>query len=349
MKRNGTKQRMGNRQLVILAVIVFVMIVSTIVGLIYVRRHIESVLQTGVHSCQEYDRHYAFITESYEDNFWKEVFCEARQYGESQNDYLEWMGNGLAIEYSKDELLEIAIASKVDGIIVEGDGNESTRERINEAVKKGIPVVTMMTDSYDSARQCFVGVGSYYLGREYGRQIIRIATKETGEVLVLMDRDSEDSAQNIIYNGIIETLANEGNHLNLQLTTLAVNQDSPFSEEEAIRDIFLNKETVPKIIICLNEKNTVTAYQATISYNLVGEVSILGYSATDTILESIDRNVVAATVVVDSQQMGIHSVQALDEYVETGYVSDLVTMDVYTITPKNIKEHMPDAVEQNEE
>lgn len=348
MKQGRIKQGMGNRQLVILAVIVFEMIVITIIGLVYVRSHTECALQTGAQSYQEYDRHYAFITESYEDNFWKGVFNEARQYGEERNDYLEWMGNGLTIDYTKAELLEIAIASKVDGIIIEGDGSGSTRELIDEAVKKGIPVVTMMTDSYDSARQCFVGVGSYHLGREYGRQIIRIATKETEDVLVLMNMASEDSSQNIIYNGMIETLANEGNHLNLQLNTLAVSQDSLFSEEETIREIFLNKETVPKIIICLNEKNTVSVYQAAIDYNLVGEVSILGYSATDTILEAIDRRVVTATVVVDSRQMGIRSVKALDEYIETGYVSELVTMEVYTITSRNIKEYMSDAVEQIE-
>lgn len=341
------KQKIDNRQLVILAVIVFLLVVMMIISLIYIRKQVDRTNQVKIEEYKEYIRHYAFITDSLEDNFWNEVYDGAKVFGDNENVYLERFGEELDINYSKAELLKIAIAAKVDGIILEGDGSGEIYSLVDEAVDAGIPVVTVLTDCYDSKRQSFVGIGSYNLGREYGRQIVRIATKETKEVLILMDAVAEDSGQNIIFNGIKETLANEGNHLSLALNTLAVSEDTPFSEEEVIRDIFLYQEELPDIIICLSEKNTISAYQAVIDYNLVGKVDILGYYVTDTILNAISRNVISATIAVDTGQMGINSVKALDEYIETGHVSDFVTMDVNTVMLSNVEEYMHNAAEKD--
>lgn len=343
------KQKINNKQLIVLAVIVFLLVIMMIISLIYIRKQVDRTNQVSDEEYKEYIRHYAFITESLEDNFWSEVYDGAEKFGEGEDVYLERMGERLDINYSKEELLKIAIASRVDGIILEGDGSKEIRALIDEAVAGGIPVVTVLTDSYDSKRQSFVGIGSYNLGREYGRQIVRIATKESKEALILMDTVSEDSGQNLIFNGIKETLANEGNHLNLQLNTLAVNEDTPYSEEEAIRNIFLYQDELPDIIICLSEKNTISAYQAVIDYNLVGQVDILGYYVTATILNAISRNVISATIAVDTEQMGVHSVKALDEYIETGHVSDFVTMDVNTVMSNNVEEYLHNAANEDNE
>lgn len=260
---------------------------------------------------------------------------------------MEWMGKDLTVDYTKKELLEIAIASGVDGIILEGDGSEDTRELIAEADKASIPVVTVLSDCSGSQRKSFVGIDSYDVGREYGRQIIREANSNTKEALILMNAAAEDTGQNIIFNGIQETLANEGNHLNLTLTARAVMADSQFGGAEEIRSIFqefyLHPETMPEIIVCLNEQNTVSVCQAVVDFNLVGQVDILGYFATETILNAIDRNVISASIAVDTQQLGIRSVEALDEYLETGYVSDFVAMDVNTVTKDNVKGYLRNA------
>ena len=230
---------------------------------------------------RECSRHYAFVTSSRDDIFWEEIFNQARRYGSTGDIFVEWMGKDLTVDYTKKELLEIAIASGVDGIILEGDGSEDTRELIAEADKASIPVVTVLSDCSGSQRKSFVGIDSYDVGREYGRQIIREANSNTKEALILMNAAAEDTGQNIIFNGIQETLANEGNHLNLALTARAVMADSQFGGAEEIRSIFqeyyLHPETMPEIIVCLNEQNTVSVCQAVVDFNLVGQVDILGY------------------------------------------------------------------------
>lgn len=157
------------------------------------------------------------------------------------------------------------------------------------------------------------------MGREYGRQIIREANSNTKEALILMNAAAEDTGQNIIFNGIQETLANEGNHLNLTLTAQAVMADSQFWGSRGNTQHFsgvlpASGDHGPEIIVCLNEQNTVSVCQAVVDFNLVGQVDILGYFATETILNAIDRNVITASIAVDTQQLGIRSLEALDEY-----------------------------------
>lgn len=343
------KGRKGNyRQFIILTGMILVMVVLTVVSLGYLRKQVAGAQELEAKSYEQFDRHYVFITNSMENDYRSEIYEGARRFAEEEKVYLEWFGNGVAIDYTKKELLKMAIASSVDGIILEGDGSEETQELINKAVEEGIPVVTVMTDSYDSKRQSFVGIGSHDLGREYGRQIVKSANKETERALILMDASAEDSAQNIVFTGIKDTLANEGNHLSLELETLAISEDSLFGKEETIRNIFLNKEELPDIIICLNEENTINAYQAAVDYNLVGEVEILGYSVNDTILNAINRDVITATCVVDYEQIGIYCIKALDEYIETDHVNDFVTLDVNTITKTNVERYLKDAENQKE-
>ncbi len=295
----------------------------------------------------KYEYHFAFIADDLRDTSWENIYEGAREMGEELDIYVERTGENLSNTYTKQQLLEITILQGVDGIIVQGDESEETKVLIDRAETGGIPVVNFLVDSNSSMRQSFIGIGSYNLGREYGRQVIRISTKATKRVVILMDKNSEGSDQSIIYTGIMETIMNEGNHLDIELETMLIDNLSAFSAEEDIRDLFLQEE-LPDIIICMNETNTVSACQAVIDYNKVGEVNIIGYHRSDTILTSIEREVIAATISVDSNTMGQQCTYLLSEYLEQGYVSDYIAMDAVSITKANVNEYRT-GEKQNEE
>ena len=112
-----------------------------------------------------YDKYYAMITDDAESSFWKSVYESALETAKEDNAYVEMISNNLSREYSQTELMEIAIASKVDGIIVTAGEAEGMTELINKAYDEGIPVVTLFNDNAQSERLSFVGVGNYNLGR----------------------------------------------------------------------------------------------------------------------------------------------------------------------------------------
>ena len=109
------------------------------------------------------------------------------------------------------------------------------------------------------------------------------------------------------------------------------------------------EQEIPDIIICLNELNTTCVYQAVVDYNRVGEVSILGYYDSDTIINAIDRNVIYATVSIDTRQMGEFCIDALREYYELGYTSQYFTADITLIDKNNVDQYLLKEEETDED
>lgn len=294
-------------------------------------------------SAQNYSGYYAMIVEDRKSDFWQAIYESAYEAGLQQDIYVDLFGENLSQNYSRQELMEIAIFSEVDGIIVEADESRQMEGLINRAVSAGIPVVTIYSDSASSARCSYVGAGNYDIGREYGRQVLLIgdSRRKSQDVLVLMDANSGDSSQNIVWSGIQETILRENTNdaIEYRFSMLAIDDSTTFSVEESIRKIFL-EEDVPDIIICLNELNTTCVYQSVVDYYRVGEVRILGNYTSDTILKGIYRNVIDATVTVDTAQMGQYCVDALVEYKELGNTSDYFAADITLIDANNISDYM---------
>lgn len=339
---------------------------------------------------ETYDRYYMMITQEGQSGFWQSVYQGAYERALQENVYVDWLGNDHFRDYSVEEQIEIAIASGVDGIIVTAVETEEMTALIDRADAAGIPVVTLYGDNTQSTRCSFVGVGSYNLGREYGRQALKImrerlvGTVETRSVIksadssggagtgdvnammqdpggneialdyekleigspgrpirvtLLVNSFANSLDQNILYSGIQEAIEQEQGDMAVELSLQSVDDTNAFSVEESVRDIFMGGE-IPDILICLNELNTTCAYQAVVDYNRVGAVSILGHYVSDTILNAIDRNVIYATVNIDTAQMGAFCIDALQEYHDLGYTSQYFTADISLITKENVDEYL---------
>ena len=290
-----------------------------------------------------YSKYYVMIVHDRKSDFSKEIYESAYETGLENGAYVELLGDNLLQNYSKLELLEIATYSDVDGIIVEADESEAMSQMIDNAVDAGIPVVTVNTDNTQSKRCSYVGKGNYDIGRVYGRLVLDIANAEqqSQDVLVLVGMNQRETGQNIVLSGIQETLLqeNESEDLTFNLTMEPIDDSSTFKVEESIRDLFMRDE-VPNIIICLNETNTTCVYQAVVDYNKVGDINILGYHTSDMILKGIERNVIDATVTVDTVQMGQYCVDALMEYETLGNTSDYFAVDIALIDKDNVTDYM---------
>ena len=337
------QKQMNKNSFTLMLVITMVGIVLTAaIGIAAFSFYMASLRDTTVGTV--YGQYYVMITDNRKDAFWQAVYRGAYEAGQKENIYVELLGDNLSKDYGKEDLMRIAIASEVDGIIVTADESEEMSLLIDEAAAAGIPVVTLYEDNTHSCICSFVGVGSYNLGREYGKQVLKIA-EEKGEdaplkVAVLVNANAKDSSQNILCSGIQETIDMEkkaGSKIEISLVT--IDDANAFAVEEAIRDIFMEGDT-PDIFVCLNELSTTCVYQAVVDYNRVGEVSILGYYDSDTILNAIDRNVIHASVSIDTMQMGVFCVDALSEYHELGYTSQYFTADITLIDKDNVSEYI---------
>ena len=305
-----------------------------------------------------YSRYYVMICDDRNSSFWQRVYQGMTEATENSDCYVDFFGADLNSELDTQELMDIAISSKVDGIMVLGNEREDMTALIDKAVDSGIPVVTMYTDNADSKRCSFVGVSAYTIGKEYGRQILnavlerdRLAGEENSsrenKVTVLFDNSNLLYDHNLIISGISDVLNTEAGNMSFLTDSVTVDDVSPFSVEESVRDIFMQEE-IPDILVCLSELDTTCAYQALIDHNLVGSVYILGYHDSEKILNAINRSVVYSTLSVDTEEMGRHCVEALDEYIESGNTNQYFSTDVTMIDRNNVSAYLNRKEEDDE-
>ncbi len=300
-----------------------------------------------------YDRYYVMITDDIKSSFWQSVYSGALETAREKNVFVELLGANLSYDYTCEELMEIAVSSHVDGIMVYGGDPDRMTELINDAADKNIPVVTMYSDNPNSRRCSFVGVSGYNMGREYGRQVINVlgekrrlsysGTTSDNDVelsvgiTMLVDMKMPSYDQNVIMSGLKDSLTWEDSDTSYTIQTVAVDNSNPFSVEESIRDVFM-EENIPDILICLNELDTTCAYQAAIDYNKVGSVYILGYYDSDKIINAISRNVVYSSLAIDTKEMGSFCIDALEEFNESGNTSQYFTADITLIDKNNVSQ-----------
>lgn len=349
-------QKKKNANLIIIWVITIMLVAVT--GLLVFFFLIYNKSLQSDYERKIYDKYYVMIADDPDSSLWQYVYKSASEAGEAVNAYVEMLSDRLSNKYDKYELMEIAKASNVDGIILAADESERMTELINDANRKGIPVVTVFSDNTQSERISFVGIGNYALGREYGNLLSDISgsgldNKEVLKVAVLVDSNAKDSGQNVLYAAIQESVENDNKkypytHKPIKLSLFSVDSTNNFSIEESVRSLLQDKGSLPDVIVCLNEIDTTSVYQVVVDYNEVGEVAILGYYDSDAILKGIERNVIYSTISVNTKQLGQFSMDALTEYKELGNTSQYFTADISIINKGNVEAHMKDG-DKNEE
>lgn len=349
MKNTRINNKKTHISEIIFAIGIATMIVLTIFSVFLFR---VKILESGIREASEaeiYDKHYVLIADDLSDPMWNSIYQGALQQGIKQNVYVEYFGENLPITYSVQQMLRIAIDAKVDGIIVAGDESKETVALIDEAVTKGIPVITVLNDSMSSLRQCFVGVNNYNLGQEYGRQALLLLRDKKQKIYVLMDSSSEDTSKNTTFLGIKDTIVEKYTDKEyIEIEAIAVDAKNSFISEETIRDLMLDEKNLPDILICLNAVDTRCAYQAAVDYNKVGKVEILGYYDSETILNAVEKNIIFSTIALDGIQMGSLCVDALSEYEQTGYVSGYFPVDTKLINTSNVNYYL-DKIQEDKE
>ena len=324
----------------ILAGIVLVLFFATVAGLFYYREMIKNLGEAREEFFNEYPRLYAFIAEDPDSQLSNRIYREISEYAAEKECYVEMTGQNLSTSYSKADRLNIAISSKVDGIILEGDDSEETAMLIDKATENGIPVVTVLSDCEGSARKSFVGLNNYSLGSEYGSELVAIGEKNKKSplnVLIFLDGDDGNS-DDIIHLAIQEFVTGRL----ITLSSAVVDTSTPFSSEEGVMSVIDSLESIPDVIICLNDRTTESAIQCIVEKNLVGKTTILGYYDSETIRKAIDKGSVYATFAIETKTVARQCINALNEYNNTGFVSQYNPANYILINRGNLDSYDPD-------
>lgn len=333
---NKNKNNFSIKSFRYMVVAVGIMIVTALITAILFGRYINAVNTAELGHKNIYEQHYVFVGDDVDSEFWGQVYDSARIQAEKDNIYLEDIKESLKVNYTNEDLLRVAINSSVDGIIYAGGSSKEVVKLIDNAVGQGINICVLHNDIEQSQRQCYVGVNNYELGQIYGSQIIEMTNVEeisNQTISLLVNGEMSEGAANLVVLAIEDSLVEFVEEDSLpEIEVIKINAEDTFSVEENIRNIFVTDNSLPDIMICLEDSYTQCVYQALVDFNRVGEVKVIGYFLNEDILEAIDKQIIYSTVSVDTDEMGKYSVLALEELNEFGYTNSFIPVEMEVIS-----------------
>lgn len=134
-----------------------------------------------------------FITRDMDTTFWNKVGSGASRQAEIEGASLEIWGSYSNNSEEFLKKLELAIHSKVDGIIVQGLGTDEFKELTKvKASFNGIPIITVANDvpMKESLRRTYVGSNQFRAGELIARQLLD-DMGEKGNVVLIYDKQQE--------------------------------------------------------------------------------------------------------------------------------------------------------------
>lgn len=313
------KKRNHNSVLLGMLICVIIALIVTIGGFAIMRRQLnktKNIEEKG----KIYDKHYAFIVENPEDEFWKKVYDAAKAKGQKQGIYVERISDYLTGDLDVKDYMEAAISQKVDGILLQSSAKD-TGEVMNRAMNEGIPVITMLHDNYNGKRCSFLGISEVDLGKKYASLVKKAVEKDKKDVCILMEKSKGVEEHSLMIQTIRQQVKD------VKIDVVWVDSSTEFGMEKTIRKLILDKKKCPDVLLCLSMDATIYAYQIVVDYSKVGRLKIIGSYENDEITAAIDKNILEATVTVNPKTLGEKAVETIAEYQNKGIVNEYQTIE----------------------
>lgn len=278
--------------------------------------------------------HFYFIGQNSIDPFWSDVIKGAQQAAKDNNAVIEFYAPRFNEPTEQLKYLDIAILSKVDGIITYVPNEVDFTSLIDKAYYKGIPVITFENDAIKSKRFSFVGVNSFEIGKK-AAELLAKATDGVANIAIISSSDSNQDTieNNLKMNGFFTELKN---YPNMKIVKNYTSKMGILSAEEITQKIIESDDNI-NAIFTVTSADTLGAAQLIVDRNKVGKITIVGYGGSDEIIRYIEKEIIYGTVYSNPYEMGYNSIKALIDIKCSKNVPTFINTDVNVITKDTVE------------
>jgi len=208
----------------------------------------------------------------------------------------------------QDELdaFQKAVDTHPAGIAVSPAKPDIFKDAIDAAVKSGIPVVCVDSDSPESRRILFIGTDNYQAGLISGKRIADLVQGKGQVVLVTIPGQLNLDER---VRGLSEALKK---YPGIKISHTLDDKGDPRSANDQISALLEAKEKVDGIV-CVEASGGPGAAEALHRLNLGGKIPIVAMDKTPETLDFIEQGVIAATVSQKSYTMAFYAMRFLDD------------------------------------
>ncbi|MFA9397037.1 MAG: substrate-binding domain-containing protein [Clostridiaceae bacterium] len=325
-----------------ISIIIFTIMLLVIVSLsLFYSRKVDKYLNkdtiSDVNLNIEPQYHFYAILKNYNEPYWDGIRNGIESMASTLNVAIEINYPDENDEYENAlKLMDIAIKSNVDGIITFAYDTVDYVELIDAAFQKGIPVITINSDASQSRRSAYVGINKYDIGEKQG-ELVAKCSMQGAKVGMVLENDDNDINDNGTYMDGFKDAINK--YDNIEIVATVISDTGVLDAQEAVQDIISNYRDV-NVIVCTSSLDTIGAAQYVVDFNHVGNIGIVGYDSSDEIIDYLDKGVIYGTVVPDTLNLGINSINSLFELKTMGRTSSYVQTELQVVTKENLKEYI---------
>lgn len=274
--------------------------------------------------------HFVLVPEELDNDYWRLVESGAKDAAKHHNVLLEYVGPTQANTEEHIKTIEMAAASKVDGIMTQGLNEEQTTPLINRIIDKGIPVITVDTDAVNSKRESYIGTDNYYSGFIAGKALI----EDTGghaNVAIITGR-FDASHQQLRVKGFQDAVKDvEGIHI----ITIVESNITRVKAAEAANKVLQDYPEV-NAFYGTSALDGIGIAQVVEYYNKQDEIYILAFDTIVDTIRYIEKGTIEATVVQKPYEMGYGAVKMMIDLIEGKHVPNTVHTETKIIRKKDL-------------
>ncbi|MDR1204879.1 MAG: substrate-binding domain-containing protein [Peptococcaceae bacterium] len=241
--------------------------------------------------------------------------------------------------------IEIAIISKVDGIITYGAEPTAMMPVLRQAAEAGIPVVTVIGDVEGVDKLGFMGTDP----ENFGRTGARVLSEKIGDekIYLVGQMFALDAAQNIAnFEGYRHGLANHAAGFEW-LTTNASNSDMATSMQEWEKAI----TTYPEVnaFICSSGESAAGAAKVLRERDLVGKITVVGIDDMEETLDAIREGAVYATLTQNFYRCGYQAAEWIVNFKRDGVkpANPLTDTGTIVVTKTNVETYINELMDRS--
>ena len=269
------------------------------------------------------DRH-VFVLLSDEDPHFRDAFLKgAKEAADAHDIALEFASeNGVGNAVAYGEAMSAAVAAQVDGIIVQPAWEESLLSPAEEALRRGIRLITVETEIAGLPRDCHVGFNAF----EFGNRVARLAIQAAGRdarLAVLYRTGTSGNGNHLIGAGMRDVLSA---HPTMRMTRVETESNAFFGAEDTIRGIITDSPEI-QLLVCTTARDTVAAAQTLLDLNRL-DVQIVGTDVTPEIRTLLEKKLIFGTVVRSAEEIGRRSVESMAALFSGDAVSDTIDVEL---------------------
>ncbi len=265
----------------------------------------ESITTSHPQDLRNYSYHFAMIIHNTEDNYWQKVYSGASDVAGKENAALEYYSSRFLNLKELERFLEMAVLSSVDGLLISVPDKPEFRSLLNEAVAKGIPVVTF-SGSIEDSRFSDVGISIYDLGYKSGMALHKAVHTKVKAAVLINSNFSVTSYNNYLKG--FRAAIQDYPHIGLELVINSKGES--ISAEEQTQYLLKNHPEI-QAIICTDPNDTLGVAKVVVDLNQVSQVTIIGSGLTDDIMNYIKLGVIRGVLVSNPYELGARGVSTL--------------------------------------